>query len=753
MQKRLQVVIEGVIQGVGFRPFIYKVAKSFDLKGFVFNTSDVVNIEVQGEEENLNNFIKEVMENPPPAAKIAKIEYAEIPLKDDEDFQITNSVVKNPSRIYIPKDLCICKDCINELFDPENRRYLYPFINCTNCGPRYSIIEHLPYDRENTTMSDFQMCNDCLEEYNNPQTRRYHAEPNACEKCGPEVLLFDSSENFIASSKDAIELCKKLLEEGNIVAIKGIGGFHLAANAYNDESVFRLRQSKKRGNEPFAIMMPDIESIKEIAYVSSEEKEELLSVERPIVLLEKSDNYNLSESVAPGLKKIGIMLPYTPLHYLIFQNLKINALIMTSGNVHDEPIVSSNDEAFEKLKDMANYFLTNNRRIRRKIDDSVVFFALEERLIQRRSRGFVPEPIEVSFKLKEGVAFGGELKNTISLSKNNLIYISQHIGDLKNKDSFEYMKWVYSDLLELLSIRPEFVACDLHPDYLSTIFSESLNLPLIKIQHHKAHIASVAGSLNLKDKSLIGVSFDGVGFGEDGNSWGGEFFLCNGKDYKRVAHLEYFELPGGDIATKEVWRIAYSLLRKYFGCNIPINFPVEPDKVQIIDFMLKNKMNTPTTSSIGRLFDGVSSLLDLIQTTTFEGEGAMILESIASPLITTSYEPIILKENGEFIIKLEPLITDIISDIKYNISKEEISAKFHNYICSIILKVSNILRDAYSVEDVILSGGVFQNVYILNRIKSILTDEEFNVHLPKDVPINDGGISFGQLYLASLLIS
>ncbi|HOJ16650.1 MAG TPA: acylphosphatase, partial [Caldisericia bacterium] len=274
MQKRLQVVIEGVIQGVGFRPFIYKVAKSFDLKGFVFNTSDVVNIEVQGEEENLNNFIKEVIENPPPAAKIAKIGYVEIHLKDDEDFQITNSVVKNPSRIYIPKDLCVCKDCINELFDPENRRYLYPFINCTNCGPRYSIIEHLPYDRENTTMSDFQMCNDCLEEYNNPQTRRYHAEPNACEKCGPEVLLFDSSENFIASSKDAIELCKKLLEEGNIVAIKGIGGFHLAANAYNDESVFRLRQSKKRGNEPFAIMMPDIESIKEIAYVSSEEKEE-----------------------------------------------------------------------------------------------------------------------------------------------------------------------------------------------------------------------------------------------------------------------------------------------------------------------------------------------------------------------------------------------------------------------------------------------------------------------------------------------
>ncbi len=753
MQKRLQVVIEGVIQGVGFRPFIYKVAKSLNLKGFVFNTSDVVKLEVQGEEENLNTFIKEVRENPPPVAKIAKIEYVEIPLKDEEDFRITNSIVKSPSRIYIPKDLCICKDCIDELFDPENRRYLYPFINCTNCGPRYSIIEHLPYDRENTTMSDFQMCSDCLEEYNDPQTRRYHAEPNACEECGPEVSLFDSSKNLIASSKEAIDLCKKLLEEGKIVAIKGIGGFHLATNAYNDESVFRLRQSKRRGNEPFAIMMPDIESIKEIACVNSCEEKELLSVERPIVLLEKSDNYNLSEFVAPGLKKIGIMLPYTPLHYLIFRNLKINALIMTSGNVHDEPIVSSNDEAFEKLKDMADYFLTNNRRVRRKIDDSVVFFACNERLIQRRSRGFVPEPIEVPFKLKDGVAFGGELKNTIALSKNNLIYVSQHIGDLKNKDSFEYMRWVYYDLLDLLTIKPEFVACDLHPDYLSTIFSEGLNLPLIKIQHHKAHVASVAGSLNLNDKCLIGVSFDGVGFGEDGNSWGGEIFLCEGKDYKRVAHLEYFELPGGDIATREVWRIAYTLLKKCFGNKIPLNLPIEPDKVQIVDFMLKNKMNTPITSSIGRLFDGVSSLLDLIHTTTFEGEGAMMLESIASPLITISYEPVILEENGEYIIKLEPLMVDIVSDIKRGIGKEEISAKFHNYICSIILKVSNILRKDYSVEDVILSGGVFQNVYILKRIKSILTEKGFNVHLPKDVPINDGGISFGQLYLASLLVS
>ena len=686
-------------------------------------------------------------------SKVVKIEAKEIALKEENDFQIKDSFIKAPLRIYLPKDLCICEECLRELFDSENRRYLYPFINCTNCGPRYSIIEKLPYDRENTTMSDFPMCDDCFREYNDPLTRRYHAEPDACEKCGPEVSLFDSCGNFLKASKDAMELCKKLLEGGKIIAIKGVGGFHLATNARSDNSVLTLRQRKKRGNEPFAVMMPDIASIKKITHVNREEEEALLGVERPIVLLEKGKNYNLSEFVAPGLEKVGIMLPYTPLHYLIFKGLEIDALVMTSGNVHDEPIVSGNEEAFKKLRNIADYYLINDRRIRRKIDDSVIFFANSSKLIQRRSRGFTPEPIEINREIGDGVAFGGELKNTIALSKNNLIYISQHIGDLKSKDSFEYMKWVYSDLLELLSIKPSFIACDLHPDYLSTVFAESLNLPLTKIQHHKAHIASVVGNSSLGDKEVIGVSFDGFGFGEDGNLWGGEFFLCKGKDYKRVGHFGYFELPGGDKATTELWRIAYSLLKKSFGSKISFRLPIESEKINIIDSMLEKKINSPLTSSVGRLFDGISSLLNLTQCATFEGEGAMLLESIASPYISSFYEPVISSKDDEFIVEVVPLITEVIADTKHGLSKEEISAKFHNFICETILRMSNLLRKTFCVEDVALSGGVFQNVYLLKRLKSLLLKENFNVHLPKDVPMNDGGISFGQLYLASLLNS
>ena len=750
MQKRLQIVIEGIVQGVGFRPFIYREAKSFGLKGYVLNTSDVVNIEVQGDESNLEAFISQIKIKSPPASKINKIYVKEIPLKDEYDFRIEDSLIKSPQRIYLPKDLSICKECLNELFNPDDRRYLYPFINCTNCGPRYSIIEKLPYDRKNTTMLDFPMCEECLKEYNDPITRRYHAEPNACEKCGPKVSLLDSQGFLIADSIKAIKLCKKFLEEGKIIAIKGIGGFHLATDAYNNVSVSLLRDRKRRGNEPLAVMMPDIDAVKKIAIVSSKEEEALLGVERPIVLLKKSKNYNLSEFIAPRLKRVGIMLPYTPLHYLLFKDLETDALVMTSANFHNEPIVSDNKEAFTKLKDVADYYLTNNRRIRRKIDDSVIFFLKDKKLIQRRSRGYVPEPIEVSFPLREGVAFGGELKNTIALSKNNLIYISQHIGDLKNKDSFEYMKWVYFDLLELLSIKPSFVASDLHPDYLSTLFAESLNLPLTKVQHHKAHIASVIGSLNIFEKEIIGISFDGTGFGEDGNSWGGEFFICRKNEYKRVAHFEYFELPGGDKATEEIWRIGYSLLKKSFGKETPLELPIDKVRIELINKMLEQKINSPLTSSVGRLFDGVSSLLNLTQYATFEGEGAMLLESFTLPGFDSSYDVEILKENDTYVVELSPLIKGIVEDIKKGLKTEEISSKFHNFICEAILKLVRILRNEYLINNIVISGGVFQNMYLLKRLQIILAKEGFSLYIPDNVPINDGGLSFGQIYLASL---
>lgn len=749
MQKRLRIIIEGIVQGVGFRPFIYREAKSRGLVGYVLNTSDVVKIEVQGDKNNLNEFILSIKSNHPSASKINKIEITEIPLKEEYDFKIENSLVKKPERIYLPKDLSICDECLKELFNPNDRRYLYPFINCTNCGPRYSIIETFPYDRKNTTMVDFPMCDECLKEYSDPLTRRYHAEPNACEKCGPKVFLLDSKGSLIAESAEAVELCKKILEEGKIVAIKGIGGFHLATDAYNDVSVSLLRSRKRRGNEPLAIMMPNINAARNIAIISKDEEKALLNVEKPIVLLEKSNKYNLSEFIAPNLKRIGIMLPYTPLHYLLFKDLKTDALVMTSANLHNEPIVSGNTEAVKKLNDVADYYLVNNRRIRRKIDDSVIFFLGDKRLMQRRSRGYVPEPIYVPFSLKEGVAFGGELKNTIALSKNNLIYISQHIGDIKNKESIEYMKWVYYDLINILSIKPSFVACDLHPDYLSTLFAESLNLPLVKVQHHKAHIASVIGSLNIFEKELIGISFDGTGFGEDRNSWGGEFFICNKNKYQRAAHFEYFELPGGDKTTLEIWRIAYSLLKKTFGNKIPLELPIEKSKIDLIDKMLNKKINSPFTSSVGRLFDGVSSILNLTQYTTFEGEGAMLLESSASLFNDSFYETEISKGTNEYIVKISPLIEEIVKDIKRGVKREEISSKFHNFICETILKLAKILRDKYLINDIVISGGVFQNLYLLVRLQSILPKEGFNLYIPNNIPINDGGISFGQIYLAS----
>ena len=750
MLTRYRIQVEGIVQGVGFRPFIYKIARKINLSGFVLNTSDMVIIEVEGELSHIDEFLKSMVSELPFAASIKKINKEEIVIKNETSFKIIESINKDPVNVYIPSDLSICDDCLKELFDKKDKRYLYPFINCTNCGPRYSIIEALPYDRKKTTMRDFQMCEKCLSEYKNPDNRRYHAEPNACDICGPEIMLLDS--NGIENSKNlnALKHTVDYLHAGKILAIKGIGGFHLAVDAYNDESVKELRLRKKRGNEPFAVMVSDINEIERITYINEFERKALLSKERPIVILNIKKSYDLSQQIASGLNRVGIMLPYTPLHFMLFDQLKIKTLVMTSGNYHDEPIVSDNIDAVEKLKGIADYFLVNNRDIRRKIDDSVMFYVGGKRIFTRRSRGFIPNPIEVDVNTGLGVAFGAETKNTISLSKANLLYPSQHIGDLKNKDTYEYMKWVYLDLCKLLSIKPTYVVCDMHPDYFSTIFAEGLNLPLIRIQHHKAHIAKVIGSMKIKREKILGIVFDGTGFGEDKNSWGGEFFICVDNNYKRVGHFEYFPLPGGDKSASEIWRIGYSLLllsdKKYIE-----KLDIDSKKIEIINKMIQKGLNTPLTSSVGRLFDGISSILNICQNATFEGEGAMLLESKANKEELSYYSPIFDQNNEKIIIILKPLIDEIITDLNNKIPIDKISSKFHNYLVEVILRFSIMMRERYSINDVLLSGGVFQNFLLLKRTIELLKKNNFEVIVPDEVPINDGGISFGQLYLASII--
>ena len=754
MKIRKNIIIKGIVQGVGFRPFIHKLVQNYNLSGWVLNSNQGVEMDIEGKTEELNNFINDIKKKLPPLARIEKIEVNQLPLIGYKGFNIKKSIVKEEDGfVLVSPDISICKDCLQELFDPHNQRFRYPFINCTNCGPRFTIIKDIPYDRGKTTMNNFKMCSLCQSEYDDIEDRRYHAQPNACADCGPQVSLYQNKRKL--EGIDPIEKAVKLLKEGKIGAIKGLGGFHLACDATNNKAVARLRRLKNREAKPFGIMSFNLEKIKQYCKLGKKEEKWLINRARPIVLLKKKEDSLISSLVAPRNNYLGVMLPYTPLHYLLLKD-NFTALIMTSGNIADQPIIGDNQEALEKLDRIADFFLLYNRDIFNRCDDSVLKIINGDNVFFRRSRGYVPHPIILDFKLKEVLALGGELKNTISFSKENYVFLSQYLGDLKSVETLNFLKESIASLKKMFRINPEIIACDLHPDYLSTQYAEETRakkgLRVVKVQHHHAHIVSCMAENNIKEK-VIGVAYDGTGYGDDGNIWGGEFLLCDLKEYLRVGHLKYYPLPGGDKAIMEPWRMAYSYLYSIYGprakkIDIDFNRRMDYDKLSIIEKMIDKNINSPLTSSCGRLFDAASSLIGIRDEISYEGQAAMELESFCASGIKERYNFCICKEGKEFIIDPQEIFIDIIKDLKEGIDKKVIAAKFHNTVAGFTLNLCGKIRENNGINKIALSGGVFQNRYLTEKIISLLEKDGFQVYTQRKVPPNDGGISLGQAVVA-----
>ncbi len=723
--------VRGTVQGVGFRPFVYRLAASLKLAGNVRNASDGVVIEVEGPAAAVDEFLCRLRTDAPPLASIETLRAEDRDPTGETCFHIDRSVEDEAKFAMVPPDIATCDECRADFLDPSNRRYLYPFTNCTNCGPRYTIIRDIPYDRPNTTMSAFQMCAECQREYDDPLDRRFHAQPNACPVCGP-ALSMELSE------------ARSLLKAGAVVAIKGLGGFHLACDAENDAAVRRLRERKRRSDKAFALMVRDIEAARKFGVVTPADETALANPRRPIVLMPRREGCSISAAVAPGNRNIGVMLPYTPLHQLLFQD-GIEALVMTSGNMSEEPIVSRNEET-GRLAALADRFLVHNRDIQTRVDDSVVrCFEGTPRMI-RRSRGYAPQPVELGRPVAEVLAVGGELKNTFCLTKGSYAILSQHIGDLENLETLEFFEETLRHMKRFFRVEPRAVAYDLHPGYMSTNYALDLDLEAIGVQHHHAHIASCMAENHVREK-VIGVAFDGTGYGLDGAVWGGEFLVCDYAGFHRAAHFKYVPMAGGDTAIREPWRIALGYLREAFGEQLP-DLPmlrrVDAGKVRGVSAALARRVNVVDTSSCGRLFDAVSAICGLRLETNYEGQAAIELEMKAAD-IEGAYD--LEMHDGE--IDTRPLIRAVSGDVLKGRPVEEISAKFHNAVARAIAGTVTAIGRAERIGKVALSGGTFQNFYLLTRAVALLRSAGFEVLLHSAVPANDGGLSLGQAVVAS----
>ncbi len=753
MKSRVKIAIRGAVQGVGFRPFIFRLASEMDIKGFIRNDSTGVFIEGEENKQILDLFIERIRKEKPAMAFIAGFEYSFLDPLGYTNFRINESRRTDEISAFILPDIALCPDCLREMNDPNDRRYLYPFINCTNCGPRFSIIEALPYDRKSTTMKVFKMCDKCRKEYENPKDRRYHAQPIACPDCGPHVELWNSKGNKISKHNDAIRQAAELIIHGEIIAFKGIGGFQLIANAYDDSAVEKLRQRKLRVDKPFAIMAPDINSVKEICYVNTQEDMLLQSSESPIVLLKRkySDGKVPSELVAPGNPELGVMLPYSPLHYLLMQYLYI-PIIATSANISEEPMCIDEYEALERLSVIADYFLVHNRQIKRHVDDSVVRIVNGRVMVIRRARGYAPLPVEFGENgtthkndKKHILAVGGQLKNSIALKTGSNIFISQHVGDLSTQEANKAFERIINDFKLLYKSEPELIAADLHPDYYSTRYAKSFNGKCKTVQHHIAHIASCKAENHVKGDAL-GIAWDGTGYGIDGTVWGGEFFRCSDDSCIHAGSFLQFPLPGGEQAIKEPRRSALGMLYKMFGEFIfsnkfhLISGNFNSQEIKILKRMMEENFNCPLTSSVGRIFDGVASILNLKQKANYEGQAAMMLEFAANQNIKESYN---FKLNGSkfLIVDWQAIVDGILNDLGNNISVSIISSKFHNTLVEIILSSAKYFGE----EKIILSGGCFQNAFLLERTIKHLEENNFHVYWHQRVPTNDGGIALGQI--------
>jgi hydrogenase maturation protein HypF len=756
----VRISVRGVVQGVGFRPFVFQLATKYNLKGWVCNTSEDVKIEVQGDNRDLEHFVSELQNNAPPLARIESISVTYHPPADYTKFEIRHSVAEEGKYQLVSPDIATCHACLTEVFAPEDRRYHYPFTNCTNCGPRFTIIEDIPYDRTKTTMRSFTMCPDCQAEYDNPLDRRFHAQPNACPKCGPRLELLDVKGNQI-KTPDAIAAASQLLKEGKIMAIKGLGGFLLACDATNEKAVQLLRRRKRRPFKPLAIMVADIDEAQKYCWVSEAEEKLLTSPQSPIVLMPWKPESKVCQAVAPNLKYLGVMLPYTPMHHLLLRESGI-PLVMTSGNISEEPICKDNDEAVRRLSGIADYFLVHNRDIYARYDDSVTIVERDDVQLTRRARGYAPFPVHLNFKAKQVLCCGAEEKNTFCLTRDNYAFVSQHIGDMENLETLEHFENTLALYKKLFRIEPEIIAYDLHPEYLSTKYalelgSQSSHLKLVPVQHHYSHIVSCMAD-NKIESPVIGVALDGTGYGSDGRIWGGEFLVADYKGFKRLGHLEYLPLPGGAAAIKKPYRTATGYLLKLLGedsLNPKLAFLKQVDAVEIelIKRQLQTGLNSPLNSSMGRLFDAVSALVDVRSEIDYEGQAAVELEMAAYDSIDKvgdkGYPYSIVESDGVNIVKLTELFSAIVEDLYQCVSKATVSAKFHNTVAHMIFDMCRLIAKKTGINQVALSGGVFQNRLLLRKVVPLLESAGFSVLTHKQVPCNDGGISLGQAVIAN----
>jgi len=745
----MRITVRGAVQGVGFRPFVYRLATELKLKGWVKNSAAGALIEIEGPAQAVEQFLLRLEPQKPPHSFIQSLEYVRLDPAGHTTFEIRHSDTIGPLTAIVLPDIATCPECLKEMFDPANRRYRYPFTNCTHCGPRFSIIEALPYDRPNTTMRAFVMCPACQAEYDNPEDRRFHAQPNACPVCGPHVEFWDPNGRTLASRDEAIAMAEAAIKDGKIVAVKGLGGFHLMVDARQDAAVRRLRERKHREEKPLALMFPDLDSIAQQCEFSELERRLLQSPESPIVLLRKRPGARgLSDAVAPGNPNLGVILPYTPLHHLLLADLRI-PLVATSGNISDEPICISETEALHRLAGVADAFLVHNRPIARHVDDSIARLILGREQVLRRARGYAPLPLPVPHDLPPLLAVGAHLKNAIAVAIGRQVVISQHIGDLETAEAWDAFKRVASDLPRLWGVSPKRLVCDSHPDYLSTQFARDSGKPFTAIQHHAAHVAACAAENEIIGP-VLGVSWDGTGYGLDGTVWGGEFIRLDGNHWERVAHLRLFPLPGGDAAIKEPRRVALGILFELMGQNalarqeLPTVQAFTPSELKIIATMLSQRVNCPLTSSAGRLFDAVSSLIGLRQKLNFEGQAAMELEAAATAVTELKAYPFSLGENrGAIICDWMPMFDALLKDISQGLPAGVIAGKFHAALAELVVEVARKMSE----RSVVLTGGCYQNRLLTELTVARLRAAGFTAYWHQRVPPNDGGIAFGQAVL------
>ncbi|MDQ1332359.1 MAG: hydrogenase maturation protein HypF [Bacteroidota bacterium] len=733
---------------MGFRPFICRLASQHGLLGEVDNRTNGVYVTVQGDIKTIDRFSNDILRFAPPASHIKSIEINTTQFTGFDSFRIAESRYVDNQITEISPDIAVCDDCLGDM-ENDPQRINYPFTNCTNCGPRFSIIKGLPYDRPNTTMKSFRMCERCSSEYNNILDRRFHAQPVACNSCGP-VYSYKDTGRSLNNINEILEEVSLQIMSGKTVAVKGIGGYFLMCDALNNDAVKELRKRKHRDAKPFAVMFRNISAVRKFCLLNKEEEEEITSWRRPILILGQKEI--LSPGVSNGLRTTGAMLPYMPFHYLLFRSLKTPAVVLTSGNISDDPIIIDDHQAEKELFKLTGSLLSYNRQIENRTDDSVIRIIDHKPAVIRRSRGYVPRPVDLKCDVEGILGVGAELKNNFCIGKGNQAVMSQYIGDLKNAATFDFFSETIEKFSKLFRFKPAYIACDLHPDYLSTRYAETLreklNIPLLRVQHHHAHIASCMAEYGI-DHEVIGVSLDGTGYGSDGNIWGGEFFVADLKGYKRYSHFDYVPLPGGDKAITRPWRMAFSYLYKYFGesfdfRSIPSFGSIDDRELILVKEMIVKKINSPLTSGAGRIFDAVSSILGLCAFETFDSEAPMRLESAVDSVTKEFY-----KFSATGILNFSDTFAGILEDLRKKKSVSFISTKFHNTVAQAILETSERIREETKLDTVILSGGVFQNKYLLEKTTDLLKGSRFTVYTNHLVPANDGGISLGQLVITS----